>query len=91
MPTWPQVYTPFLENLWLSALLASLPVGVLLGLIAFTKIKAHVSALFGLVTALLVAIRIYQMPVDLACMAALHDAFYGLLPIGWIVLNAIFI
>jgi L-lactate permease len=31
------------------------------------------------------------MPVDLACMAALHDAFYGLLPIGWIVLNAIFI
>jgi lactate permease len=91
MPTWPQVYTPFLENLWLSALLASLPVVVLLGLLAFTKIKAHVSALLGLVAALLVAILIYQMPVDLACMAALHGACYGLLPIGWIVLNAIFI
>lgn len=91
MPTWPQVYTPVLENLWLSALLASLPVVVLLGLIAFTKIKAHVSALLGLVAALLVAILIYRMPVTLACMAALHGAFYGLFPIGWIVLNAIFI
>lgn len=91
MPAWPQVYTPVMEDLWLSALLASLPVVVLLGLIAFTKIKAHVSALLGLVAALLVAILVYRMPVTLAGMAALHGACYGLLPIGWIVLNAIFI
>ena len=63
---------------------------VLLGLLAF-HVKAHVSALLGLVSALLVATLIYRMPASLAGMAAVHGAFYGLLPIGWIVLNAIFI
>jgi lactate permease len=64
---------------------------VLLGLIAFSNIKAHIAAFLGLAAALLVAILVYQMPVTLACMAAVHGACYGLLPIGWIVLNAIFI
>jgi len=50
-----------------------------------------VAALLGLAAALLVAIGVYRMPADLAGMAAVHGAFYGLLPIGWIVLNAIFI
>jgi lactate permease len=91
MLTWNQVYTPVASNLWLSAIVASLPVVVLLGLIAFTRIKAHVSALLGLITALIVAILVYQMPTSLAFMAAIHGACYGLLPIGWIVLNAIFL
>jgi lactate permease len=91
MPTWNQVYTPAMNNLWLSAVVASLPVVVLLGLIAFTRIQAHISALLGLATALIVAISIYHMPMPLAFMAAIHGACYGLLPIGWIVLNAIFL
>lgn len=64
---------------------------VLLGLLAFCRVKAHVAALLGLVTALLVATVVYRMPASLAGMAAVHGALYGLLPIGWIVLNAIFI
>ena len=91
MPTWNQEYTPVANNLWLSAVVAGLPVVVLLGLIAFTRIKAHISALLGLATALIVAILVYQMPTPLAFMAAIHGACYGLLPIGWIVLNAIFL
>ncbi|MFM2095481.1 MAG: hypothetical protein RIS70_2605, partial [Planctomycetota bacterium] len=84
-------YTPVMDNRFLSALVAALPVVVLLGLIAFSHVKAHIAALLGLAAALAVAIFVYHMPWNLAGMAAIHGACYGLLPIGWIVLNAIFI
>jgi lactate permease len=77
-------------NIFLSALVAALPVFVLLGFLA-KHVKAHYSAILGLVTCLAVAIFIYKMPVSIAGMAAVHGALFGLLPIGWIVLNAIFI
>lgn len=91
MPQWTQVYAPILGDRLLSAAVAALPVVVLLGLLAFSRIQAHVAALLGLVTALMVAVLAYGMPIPLAGMAAVHGALYGLLPIGWIVLNAIFI
>ena len=87
---WTQVYSPVLGNIFLSALVAALPVFVLLGLLA-RHVKAHYSALLGLATALAVSILVYRMPSSLAGMAAINGALYGLLPIGWIVLNAIFI
>jgi lactate permease len=87
---WTQVYQPVLDNIFLSALVAALPVFVLLGLLA-RHFKAHYSALLGLAAALAVSILVYKMPASLAGMAALNGALYGLLPIGWIVLNAIFI
>jgi lactate permease len=88
--TWTQVYTP-LGSLALSALVAALPVVVLLGLLAFAHVRAHVAALAGLAAALLVAIAVYGMPAPLAMAAALSGAAYGLFPIGWIVLAAIFV
>ncbi|WP_437205606.1 L-lactate permease [Planctomicrobium sp. SH664] len=91
MSPWTQVYTPVADHVLLSALVASLPVVVLLGLLAFFELKAHLAALIGLATALIVAIGIYGMPARLAGLAAIHGALYGLLPIGWIVLNAIFL
>lgn len=91
MSPWTQVYTPVFGNVFLSAIVASIPVLVLLGLLAFGHIKAHLAALLGLGAALLVAILVYRMPVLLAGMAAVHGALYGLMPIGWIVLNAIFL
>ncbi|MFM7115818.1 MAG: L-lactate permease [Planctomycetota bacterium] len=91
MPQWTQVYAPILDDRLLSAAVAALPVVVLLGLLAFSRVQAHIAALLGLITALAVAILAYQMPIPLAAMAAVHGALYGLLPIGWIVLNAIFI
>jgi len=91
MTPWVQVYSPVFGSVFLSALVAALPVIVLLGLLAFGHLKAHLAALLGLGTALLVAIGVYRMPPGLAGMAALHGALYGLLPIGWIVLNAIFL
>ena len=88
--TWNQVYTP-LGNIPLSALVAAVPVVVLLGLLAFLHVKAHWAALWGLASALLIAIAIYGMPTSLALAAAANGAAFGLFPIGWIVLCAIFI
>jgi lactate permease len=88
---WTQVYTPVGGNLLLSALVAALPVIVLLGLLAFFHVKAHIAAIAGLVLALAIAIFVYGMPTSMALATAGYGAAFGLLPIGWIVLNAIFI
>jgi len=88
--TWTQNYAP-LGSIFLSALVAALPVIVLLGSLAFFHVKAHVAALLGLATALLVAFIVYKMPGSMAIAAAINGAAFGLLPIGWIVLNAIFV
>lgn len=88
--TWTQEYTP-LGPLLLSALVACIPVVVLLGLLAFFHVKAHLAALAGLASAVLIAILVYGMPTSLAMAAALNGAAYGLFPIGWIVLCAIFV
>jgi lactate permease len=87
---WPQSYDPT-GHWWLSALLAALPVVVLLGTLALLHMKAHFSALLGLATSLLCAIWIFGMPVSLAAKTAVLGAGYGLLPIGWIILNVIFL
>ncbi len=91
MLTWTQIYTPVAGNLLLSALVAALPVVVLLGLLAFFHVKAHKAALLGLATSLGVAIFVYGMPAKLALTSAVYGAAYGLFPIGWIVLCAIFV
>lgn len=88
--TWTQLYTP-LGNLPLSALVAAVPVVVLLGLLAFAHVRAHLAAIAGLAAALAVAVLVYGMPAPLALAAAARGAAYGLFPIGWIVLSAIFV
>jgi len=87
---WSQNYDP-LGNGWLSALVAAVPVIVLLGAIGLFHVRAHLAALVGLAAGLLVAILVFGMPAGLALRAAGFGAAYGLLPIGWIVLNIIFL
>jgi lactate permease len=86
---WPQGYDP-LGRWWLSALVAALPVVVLLGTLALLHMKAHYAALIGLATSIVCAIWIFGMPASLAAKTAVLGAGYGLLPIGWIILNVIF-
>ena len=87
---WPQVYDP-LHNAWLSTLLAALPVVVLLGGLAVLRLKAHVAALAGLAAAFTVAVVVFGMPPDKAVRTTIFGAAYGLFPIGWIILNVIFL
>ncbi|WP_273785406.1 L-lactate permease [Brucella intermedia] len=87
---WNQVYDP-LGSMFLSTLLAALPIVVLLGGIGFFHIKAHTAAILGLLTALVIAVVGFGMPADMAGATAVYGAAYGLLPIGWIILNVIFL
>jgi lactate permease len=87
---WNQVYDPFNSPV-LSTLAAALPVVCLLALIASGKVKAHLAAIVALVLAILVAIFLFTMPVGLALRAAVLGAIAGFFPIGWIVLNVIFL
>ncbi|HMN36184.1 MAG TPA: L-lactate permease [Hyphomicrobium sp.] len=87
---WSQVYDPF-GNMLISALVAAIPVFVLLGSIALFEIKAHYAAILGLISALCVAILGFGMPAEMAAKAAGLGAAFGLMPIGWIILNVIFL
>jgi lactate permease len=87
---WTQNYDP-LHNAALSTLLAALPLVVLLGSIAVLRIRAHWSALLGLAVALVIALGMYRMPAPAAAGATIYGAAFGLFPIGWIILNVIFL
>src|SRR5436190_17160162 len=87
---WTQHYDP-LHNTFLSTLVAALPVIVLLGCIAGLRIRVHYSAALGLAVALGVALLVYRMPLTMSLVTAAFGAAYGLFPIGWIILNVIFL
>src|SRR5476651_664637 len=87
---WNQVYNPF-NNSVLSTVAAALPVVTLLVLIASNKVKAHIAAVIALIVANLVTIFIFTMPADMSLRATVLGAVTGFFPIGWIVLNVIFL
>ncbi len=87
---WSQNYDPF-GSLPLSFILAAVPVVVMLVGLGFLHMRAHMAALAGLVAALLISIFAFGMPTEKAVLAAGFGAAYGLMPIGWIVLNIIFL
>ena len=87
---WAQGYDP-LGHWWLSTIFAAIPVVVLLGTLAIFRMKAHYSAFLGLVTALVIATGLFHMPIKMASITAIYGACYGLFPIGWIILNVIFL
>ena len=87
---WSQNYSP-VGGIGTSALIAVIPVAVLLGLLAFWHVRAHLAAIIALLVAGAIAVFVYGMPVTLAVASAGYGAAFGLLPIGWLILNAIFI
>lgn len=88
--SWIQSYSPA-GGVPISALIAAAPVVVLLALLGLFQVRAHFAALSGLAMSLIVATLIFHMPQRLAWTAAGYGAMYGLFPIGWIVLCAIFV
>jgi L-lactate permease len=87
---WNQVYNP-LSHPALSTIAAAIPVVTLLVLIASNRVKAHVAAVIALIAANLVAILVFTMPANMSIRASILGAITGFFPIGWIVLNVIFL
>ena len=86
---WDQVYNP-LHNAALSTIVAAIPVVTLLVLIATGKVKVHFAAIIALVLTNLVAVLLFTMPANMSIRASLLGIVTGFFPIGWIVLNVIF-
>jgi lactate permease len=86
---WQQVYDPF-GNFVLSTFAAAIPVVTLLVLIAAGAVRTHLAALIALLVAVIIAIFLFTMPAGLAIRATVLGAVIGFFPIGWIVLNVIF-
>src|SRR3984893_675714 len=87
---WNQVYNPF-GNATLSTIAAATPVVTLLILIASGKVKAHIAAIIALIVANLIAMFVFTMPAGMSIRASLLGVVSGFFPIGWIVLNVIFL
>jgi lactate permease len=87
---WNQVYNPF-DNAVFSTIAAAVPVVTLLGLIASGRVKAPVAAIIALLVAIAIAVFAFTMPLGLAIRASLLGAVIGFFPIGWIILNVIFL
>jgi lactate permease len=87
---WTQHYNP-LGSAALSTVVALVPIALLLGLLASHRIRAQWAAVAGLTAATFIAINAIGMPAGLALRAAAFGAAYGLFPIGWILLNVLFL
>ncbi len=87
---WNQIYNP-LDNTALSTIAAAVPVVTLLVLIASGKVKAHIAAVIAVILTNLIAIFIFTMPAGMSIRASLLGVVAGFFPIGWIVLNVIFL
>ncbi len=88
--TWTQVYDP-MNNLALSAFLAAIPMIIIFYLLAVRRTPGQIAGATAMVSAVLVAIFAYKMPVGTALTATAMGALYGVFPIFWIVITAIFI
>ena len=87
---WTQVYDP-LGHWWLSTMVAALPIVVLLGLLAGLRVRPHLAAIAGAVTALLVSVLVFHMPWQLSAMSFVYGLSFGLLKIVWIVIAAVYL
>ena len=86
-----QIYQPVAGSLVLSTVVAAIPILVLFVLLAGLRVAAQWASLITLAVALVIAVLVYQMPIGLALNSTLLGICFGLFPIVWIVINAIFI
>ncbi|HFV6667577.1 TPA: L-lactate permease [Escherichia coli] len=90
MDIWSQDYDP-VGNIWLSSLTASLPILFFFFALIKLKLKGHVAATWTVIIALIVALLFYEMPLTAALASVLYGFFYGLWPIAWIIIAAVFV
>jgi lactate permease len=88
--TWVQKINP-LHNLALSALIAFIPIAFIFWALIIRKLKSYHSSILTLLLAIVLAVVVSGMPISLVLASALHGALYGLFPICWIILGAVFL
>ncbi|MBN3455825.1 L-lactate permease [Mycobacterium sp. DSM 3803] len=91
MTQFQQILDPAAGSLALSALIAAVPLTSLFVMLGILKWPAHRSALVSLATSIVIAVAVWQMPVGQAASATLEGALYGVFPILWILINAIWL
>src|SRR5260370_7102495 len=89
MPMFHQLLTPVANNLFLSFLVGLIPILVVLVLLGIVRLPAWQAALAGLIAGLIIAIAVWQMPLNLAASSTLNGFAFALVPVRWIVWNAI--
>ncbi len=87
---WTQISDP-LNNIGLSALVAAVPIFFIFWALIIKKMKGYMASLLTALVAILFAVIIYKMPVKLALLSTFHGALYGLFPICWIIIGAVFL
>lgn len=87
---WQQIYDP-MGNIWLSSLIALIPIIFFFLALAVFRMKGSVAGTITVILALLVSLFSYQMPVVMAFASMIYGFFYGLWPIAWIILGAVFL
>ncbi|WP_298887698.1 L-lactate permease [uncultured Bradyrhizobium sp.] len=87
---WNQIYDP-LHSPVLSTIAAAIPVVTLLVLIASGRVQAHIAAIIAVIVTNLITIFVFTMPVNMSIRASILGIVTGFFPIGWIVLNVIFL
>ena len=90
MQTWQQIYDP-LGNLWLSAFIAAIPIIFFFVALAVFRMKGYIAGTITVALALLVAIFFYNMPAEMAFASAVYGFLFGLWPIAWIIVTAVFL
>ncbi|WP_044561293.1 lactate permease LctP family transporter [Azospirillum sp. B4] len=90
MQPWVQVYDPF-GNMVVSALVAVLPIIFFFVALAVLRLKGYVAGTLTVLIALVIAIAAYGMPASSAIAAVVYGFFYGLWPIAWIIIAAVFL
>ncbi|HBK45883.1 MAG TPA: L-lactate permease [Xanthomonadaceae bacterium] len=90
MQAWEQLYDPA-GNLWLSSLVALLPIAFFFVALAVLRMKGWLAGTLTVAIALAVALLFYRMPVERALASGLYGFFYGLWPIAWIIIGAVFL
>ncbi len=88
---WHQVYAPLLGNIWLSALVAVLPIVLFFMSLIVFKLKGHVAAFLSVALSVVIALVVYKMPIAMVGASFVYGFLYGLWPIAWIIIAAIFL
>jgi len=90
LQSWQQIYDP-LGNIWISSLIALIPIIFFFLALAVFRLKGSVAGTITVVLALLVSLFAYQVPVAIAFASMIYGFFYGLWPIAWIIIGAVFL